>query len=221
MDIQPTSFSSPASTTSDPEVRGTRDEFLKLFLAQLQHQDPLDPKDGADMVAQLAQFSAVEQAVRTNDQLAQLTAAQTSAASAGLSDLVDRTCTASANVFTVETAGGPVPPLELTATDPLRGATVVIKDAAGNEIRRIAVPDGGSTATVQWDGRDAQGNPVKPGTYQIEATSSTGASITANWRGRVDAIELTPEGPRLRMGGLLIAPGDVHTIGSTQDGVQP
>ena len=220
MDIQPTSFATPSST-QEPAVRGTRDEFLKLFLAQLQHQDPLDPKDGADMVAQLAQFSAVEQAVRTNEQLTQLAALQTSASAAGLSDLVDRTCTASATTFTVDGTGGSPPPLELSASDPIRGATVIIRDAEGKELRRIAVPDGGATTSVAWDGRDAQGNPLRAGTYQIEVTSASGASITANWRGRVDAIELTADGPRLRMGGLLVAPADVHTIGTTQDGAQP
>ena len=59
-----TSTPSSSSTTASPanQLTGNKDEFLKLFMAQLQHQDPLDPKNGADMVAQLAQFSSVEQA---------------------------------------------------------------------------------------------------------------------------------------------------------------
>ena len=43
-----------------------RDEFLKLLVAQMKHQDPLNPMDGKDMVAQLAQFSSVEQLIALN-----------------------------------------------------------------------------------------------------------------------------------------------------------
>lgn len=38
-----------------------RDEFLKLLSVQLQHQDPLDPMDGRDFVAELSQFASLEQ----------------------------------------------------------------------------------------------------------------------------------------------------------------
>jgi len=40
--------------------------FLKLLIAQLKNQDPTKPVDPTQYVAQLAQFSSVEQAVRTN-----------------------------------------------------------------------------------------------------------------------------------------------------------
>jgi len=46
-----------------------KDEFLKLLVAQMRHQDPLDPMDGQQMAAQLAQFSSVEQLVTANDRL--------------------------------------------------------------------------------------------------------------------------------------------------------
>ena len=43
-----------------------RDEFLKMLVAQLKNQDPLNPMDGKDMAAQLAQFSTVEQLITMN-----------------------------------------------------------------------------------------------------------------------------------------------------------
>ena len=46
-----------------------KDEFLQLLVAQMRHQDPLNPMDGQQMAAQLAQFSSVEQLVSANDQL--------------------------------------------------------------------------------------------------------------------------------------------------------
>ena len=38
-----------------------RDSFLTLFIAQLEHQDPLNPVEGQEFTAQLAQFSSLEQ----------------------------------------------------------------------------------------------------------------------------------------------------------------
>ena len=37
-----------------------RDTFLKLLVTQLQHQDPTKPRDDAEFLAQLAQFSSLE-----------------------------------------------------------------------------------------------------------------------------------------------------------------
>src|SRR4051794_21388890 len=38
-----------------------KDDFLKLFVAQLQHQDPMNPMQDADMMGQMASFSTLEQ----------------------------------------------------------------------------------------------------------------------------------------------------------------
>lgn len=43
-----------------------KDEFIKLMVAQMQHQDPLNPQDGTQMATQLAQFSSVEQLMNIN-----------------------------------------------------------------------------------------------------------------------------------------------------------
>ena len=44
----------------------TREEFLKLFVAQLKNQNPLDPLKGHEFIAQLAQFTSLEQLINLN-----------------------------------------------------------------------------------------------------------------------------------------------------------
>ena len=56
-----------ASSALDPMV--TEQTFLKLLVAQLQNQDPLQPQDGTQFVAQLAQFSSVEQELQMRQDL--------------------------------------------------------------------------------------------------------------------------------------------------------
>lgn len=48
--------------------------FLKLLVEQLKHQDPLAPQDGAQFVAQLAQFNSLEQLISINDRLGEVLA---------------------------------------------------------------------------------------------------------------------------------------------------
>ena len=47
-------------TTSAPNDSLGKDTFLQLLVTQLQHQDPLDPQDNSQFLAQLAQFSSLE-----------------------------------------------------------------------------------------------------------------------------------------------------------------
>ena len=49
-----------------------QDTFLKLLVEQLKNQDPLNPQDSAQFVAQLAQFNSLEQLISINARLGQL-----------------------------------------------------------------------------------------------------------------------------------------------------
>ncbi|MEO0544776.1 MAG: flagellar hook assembly protein FlgD [Pseudomonadota bacterium] len=59
--------------TSDAEQASLDyDAFLQLLVAELKNQDPTEPMDSSEYVAQLASFSNVEQSIKTNDQLKQM-----------------------------------------------------------------------------------------------------------------------------------------------------
>lgn len=67
---------SSASSTSGNKGNSSlgRDEFLKLLTTELKYQNPLDPMDSTEYIAQLAQFSSLEQMQNLNTQMASLSA---------------------------------------------------------------------------------------------------------------------------------------------------
>jgi flagellar basal-body rod modification protein FlgD len=48
------------------------DAFLRLLIAQIRNQDPLEPTKSSDQIAQLATFSQVEKSIQMNDRLASI-----------------------------------------------------------------------------------------------------------------------------------------------------
>ena len=66
---------SSLSTSSAASSNSERDVFMTLLVAQLKNQDPLAPQDGAQFVAQLAQFNSLDQLVGIRQSIDQLVAA--------------------------------------------------------------------------------------------------------------------------------------------------
>ena len=58
--------STQSTTTAGVDPLANENTFLKLLVAQIQNQDPLQPTDSIQFVTQLAQFSSLEQLVSIN-----------------------------------------------------------------------------------------------------------------------------------------------------------
>lgn len=64
-----------APSTKTPDALSDKTTFLKLLVTQIKNQNPLNPQDGAAFLAQLAQFSQVEQLVGIRQALDDMKAA--------------------------------------------------------------------------------------------------------------------------------------------------
>jgi flagellar basal-body rod modification protein FlgD len=64
-----TQTSAAAAITSGTDKLANEQTFLQLFVAQLKNQDPLNPQDGTQFIAQLAQFSQLEQSLQMRQDL--------------------------------------------------------------------------------------------------------------------------------------------------------
>lgn len=77
------SVASTQSSTVNQSGLG-QDDFLKILLTQLTYQDPLKPMDNQQFIAQMAQFSALEQSRQLNEKIDSLLTAQAATQSFGL-----------------------------------------------------------------------------------------------------------------------------------------
>jgi flagellar basal-body rod modification protein FlgD len=80
--------SSGAATGSRLDKSLGKDAFLKLLVAQLRNQNPLNPLQGTDFIAQTAQFTSLEQLQQINASLAELAASSTASSGGGSLDAV-------------------------------------------------------------------------------------------------------------------------------------
>src|SRR3954454_20115419 len=79
-----------------------QEAFLKLLVAQLKNQDPLNPQQNYEFVAQLAQFSSLEQSVGINTRLDQLAQQNQGLQNSQVVQLVGKTATVKGSIVTLK-----------------------------------------------------------------------------------------------------------------------
>lgn len=210
-----TAATATTSTTATPA--SPRNEFLRLFVAQLANQDPLDPQKGADFVAQLAQFSTLEQSADMNSKLGQLLGGQEAAARASMAGMVGRTATTRADTLTLTGPALTPPGLGVHLDGPAASVNVVIRDSSGKVVRTVAMgacPAG--QLDTRWNGTDDRGVPLPAGTYSVEVSAKDAAGATVSGygtlRGLISALELSGGSTKFRVGAATVSPSDVMTL---------
>lgn len=150
------------AAASDGESITDYDDFLTLLVAQLENQDPLQPQDSNEWVAQLATFTSVEQQMASNDKLDQLIAAQNNDQINTLANWVGQEITTDGVSF--DFSGGTID-LPTPEADGADRVYLSLRDERDIEIARLEVDGRGGTAV--WDGRDNAGQLAPAGLYSI------------------------------------------------------
>lgn len=217
--IDPVSASTSAAAPQAAAQPTLKDQFMRLFIAQLQHQDPLSPQDSSAFVAQLAQLSQLEQSTETNTQLKNLADAQAATARAQLTNLVGHKVTAGADTIDIRAGAPPIGPGGPSVTVHLDGAAaqtkLTINDAAGHTVRTIDLgARSAGDVTVDWG---AKAGDLPAGSYKlaIDAKASDGSAVTGSTQitGVIDAMQIDESGGRFRIGPFTVAPAAVTAVG--------
>jgi len=185
---------STASDTMKTTYGLNSDDFMKMFIAELQYQDPLKPQDTAAMLDQIAQLTQVEQSYNSTTALNNLLAAQNNSTAMSAVSFIGGTVTATGNQASFDGNNSSAMQYSMpVATD---SATLKVTDAAGKTVRSVDLgPQSAGTATYQWDGRDGQGNLLTAGAYSFAITGVDAAggtqTATTYTTGIVSGVDLT------------------------------
>lgn len=214
---------SSSDRSSDKQTAGDavmgKDDFLKLLVTQLGNQDPLNPMDGQEFAAQLAQFSSVEQLLNIGEALAlngEMNALLAQSVNSGVAaGLIGKSVRASGNTIGVD--GENPPQLNFELADAADIVTITIHNESGTVVRTLDLPvQSSGEHTVDWDGLDANGQQASAGTYTYEviATDGDGNPIESETfvNGVVNRVTFGQDGVMLWIGDARVSMSDVESV---------
>ena len=185
-----------------------KDQFIKLFIAQIQYQDPLNPLDSAEFTAQLAQFSSVEQLYGMNSKLGNIEEKMTNQSEQHDNlGYIGKTVKADDNTMRVD--NGTVQSGSYTL-DGSGYVTIDVYDSDGVIVRTFykGWEDKGEH-DVNWDGRDDSGALAGNGSYtfEVSARDEDGFYVPSNTyiSGEVTGITYQNGQPYLMIGDRIIS----------------
>ena len=208
-----TTYSTESSqATSDNELG--KDAFLTMLVAQMENQDPLNPMEGTEFTAQLAQYSSLEQLYNVNDNLISINEGQTDASNYSALDFMGKEIYVDGNELTLEQGGTASGGFTIESA---ANCTVNILDANEQLVRSLLLEDlDAGTHGFDWDGLAANGEAVADGTYtfKVKAVGEDGKTLSVDTysSGTVDRVSLEDDTPMLYVGDKSIAVSDVIEI---------
>jgi flagellar basal-body rod modification protein FlgD len=154
-----------------PTANLDKEAFMKLFVTQLQHQDPLNPDDSAKMAAQLAQFQGLEQMMNINDGIKSLGDETKLSRAVNLIDFVGRDIAIDSGRMNYKNGALSRATFELQEDVPQ--AILEVRDSAGSIVSKqeLGLLKSGKHS-VNWSGKSLEGKPVNEGVYTFSIMAS-------------------------------------------------
>lgn len=192
-------------------VATDKDTFLKLLVAQLTHQDPLNPAEDTEFIAQLAQFTTVEELQKLNTGMDQLNASYLNSQITSAASLIGLQVIAGGSNITLKGASSftdekDYPTILATPADDMKSyiLTVYSTNADGSVGSIVYSAEttgnwsGGGLHSIAWDGRNNAGTPLPDGSYtvNIKGYDANGAEMAVDLssNGVVIGVETSADG---------------------------
>jgi flagellar basal-body rod modification protein FlgD len=195
-----------------------KDTFLKLLTTQLTNQDPTNPMENEQFLAQLAQFSSLEQLMGIQATMQAVYTGIQAMNNSGMANLLGTEVTAVSDTFAVPEGIGDDFEKDLgwAASGPLSDARLTITDADGNVVRTISLGTVDAEDSYTWDGTDSSGEKVPEGTYtyKVTGTDADGNRVSAESRitGLVDGMDYSTGTPQPSVDGVPVSLSDLLTL---------
>lgn len=201
-----------------------KEDFLKMLLAQLQNQDPLNPMDDTQFASQLAQYSSLEQLMNLN------TSMDTSInANYYLSQSINNTLAATLigkevklNGSSFQNDGQANTTLGYNLSTSASNVTVKIYNESGALVKTIEnAPKNSGDNKLIWDFTDNDGNSVPQGKYSFQVEPKDADSNLLSYStyvlGKIDGVKFTENGTMLVVNGGQYNLSDIMEIYNSND----
>ena len=215
------SITHPAGAAQQP-VSGAqnvlgKDDFLHLLTVQLRYQDPLNLLENTEFIAQMAQFSSLEQLQNMNQSLEKSQGSEAELHAAFKNNLVTSLVGKSVEVPTQQVAyAGESAEVTYRLGDRADNASLRILAARGQLVRELKLDTTQAYGTVEWDGKSAAGDEVPKGAYLavVAATGPGGAPVEADMlkRVKVDAVRYSGNEARVWADGRELVLADLRGV---------
>lgn len=191
-----------------------KSDFMTLLVTQLRNQNPLEPLDNKDFIAQLSQFSSLEQLEGMRKSIDEQLTLQRSLSQTTAIGLLGRQVTIDGNEVTLREGSPSVIGYRL---DESADVNIGIFDSQGALVRTLT--PGAQSLGIQkviWDGKDDLGNALPEGNYTYHVLAVGGGdrqvSVQPFYEGRVDGVRLTDNGIMVTIAGLEVPISQVKMI---------
>ena len=169
--------STSAAAAKDRETLG-QDEFLELMTTQLKNQDPMEPMDNGEFLAQIAQFGTVNGVTELNDSFNSFASTMQSSQALQASNLIGRQVLVENDEAYLSTENGMVGGAELDFS--AEDVAVNIYDAVGQAIGRVELgAQESGLVQFNWDGVTLNGTNAAAGRYRVEIEATRGGETEA------------------------------------------
>jgi flagellar basal-body rod modification protein FlgD len=165
-------------TTSTSSAQEQQDRFLKVLVAQMQNQDPLNPMDNAQTTSQMAQISTVSGIETLNDSIKSMVSQFSANQTLQATSMIGRGVLAPGNAITL--ASGEASEFAVNLSTAADNVQVSILDANGNTVKQenLGAKAAGLLA-LSWDGKNSTGAQMADGTYKTVVTATVaGKQVT-------------------------------------------
>ncbi len=215
--ITRTSTSATAAAASSSNTTLGQSDFLKLMTAQMQNQDPFNPVDNTQMVAQMAQFSSLAGISEMSSTLKGISEKLGTTSVSDASSYIGKTVLTAGDTAYGRTGGGIAGAVELSGA--ASDVKVTIESESGEVLKQVSLgaqPQG--TVAYDWDGKTEAGADAGSGPFKVSVSAQNkGATVGATglvWA-PVQSVSVPTSGtPTLNVAGIgTVAVAAVREIG--------